>query len=194
MTDGSALAKYEEWIRAQGGDPDLGPLPVAPVVVPVSATESGICARAASPRGAFTALDLGAGRHRAGDPVDHAVGSSLKKRGDAVDGEPLAEIHARGRVGRRGGTAGAPSPRRMSSATPRLSRARSSSTSFAEGFAPRGVLSRHTVRCTIGSVAALSFDTNHTGSVDNEGGGIAAPPWVGVGAVGAPARPTVRAA
>ena len=46
---------------------------------------------------AFTALELGAGRHRAGDPVDHAVGVvCLKKRGDAVEaGEPLAEIHAR---------------------------------------------------------------------------------------------------
>ncbi len=46
---------------------------------------------------ALTALELGAGRHRAGDPVDHAVGVvCLKKRGDAVEaGEPLAEIHAR---------------------------------------------------------------------------------------------------
>ena len=33
MADGSAFAKYEEWIRAQGGDPDLGALPVAPVIV-----------------------------------------------------------------------------------------------------------------------------------------------------------------
>ena len=97
MADGSALAKYEEWIRAQGGDPDLGALPVAPVVAPVLATESGYVRELRAREVAYTALELGAGRHRAGDPVDHAVGVvCLKKRGDAVEaGEPLAEIHAR---------------------------------------------------------------------------------------------------
>ena len=95
--DGSALAKYGEWIRAQGGDPDLDALPVAPVVAVASATESGFVRELRAREVAFTALELGAGRHRAGDPVDHAVGViCLKKRGDAVEvGEPLAEIHAR---------------------------------------------------------------------------------------------------
>src|SRR6187402_1236557 len=32
QADGSALTAYERWIRAQGGDPDLDVLPVAPVV------------------------------------------------------------------------------------------------------------------------------------------------------------------
>jgi thymidine phosphorylase len=43
------------------------------------------------------ALNLGAGRHRKDDAVDHAVGVvCLRKRGDRVSrGEPLAEIHAR---------------------------------------------------------------------------------------------------
>jgi pyrimidine-nucleoside phosphorylase len=97
MADGSALAKYEEWIRAQGGDPKLGTLPTAPVVEPVIASESGFVRELRAREVAFTALELGAGRHRAGDPVDHAVGVvCLKKRGDAVEaGEPLAEIHAR---------------------------------------------------------------------------------------------------
>ena len=97
MTDGSARAKYEEWIRAQGGDPDLGALPVAPIVVRVNAPESGFVCELRAREVAFTALELGAGRHRAGDPVDHAVGVvCLKKRGDAVEaGKPLAEIHAR---------------------------------------------------------------------------------------------------
>jgi thymidine phosphorylase len=46
---------------------------------------------------AVVAMELGAGRHEAGEPIDHAVGVvCLKKRGDAVaEGEPLAEIHAR---------------------------------------------------------------------------------------------------
>ena len=33
LEDGSALAAYDRWIRAQGGDPDPGVLPQAPVVV-----------------------------------------------------------------------------------------------------------------------------------------------------------------
>jgi thymidine phosphorylase len=42
-------------------------------------------------------MDLGAGRARKGDPIDHAVGVVCRaKRGDrVVAGEPLAEIHAR---------------------------------------------------------------------------------------------------
>jgi pyrimidine-nucleoside phosphorylase len=97
MADGSALAKYEEWVRAQGGDPDLGALPVAPVIETVNAPRAGFVREVRAREVAVTALELGAGRHRAGDPVDHAVGVlCLKKRGDAVDvGEPLAEIHAR---------------------------------------------------------------------------------------------------
>jgi pyrimidine-nucleoside phosphorylase len=97
MADGSAFAKYKEWIRAQGGDPDLGALPVAPVIVTVSSPEAGFVHELRAREVAVTALELGAGRHRAGDPVDHAVGVvCLKKRGDAVEaGDPLAEIHAR---------------------------------------------------------------------------------------------------
>jgi pyrimidine-nucleoside phosphorylase len=97
MADGSALAKYEEWIRAQGGDPELDSLPVAPVVVPVHAPRAGFVHELRAREVALTALELGAGRHRAEDPVDHAVGVvCLKKRGEAVKvGEPLAEIHAR---------------------------------------------------------------------------------------------------
>jgi thymidine phosphorylase len=44
------------------------------------------------------ALHLGAGRGEKDAPIDHTVGVvCLKKRGDAVaEGEPLAELHARG--------------------------------------------------------------------------------------------------
>jgi thymidine phosphorylase len=46
---------------------------------------------------AITAMELGAGREVAGEPIDHAVGVvCLAKRGDHVEqGEPVAEIHAR---------------------------------------------------------------------------------------------------
>jgi pyrimidine-nucleoside phosphorylase len=45
----------------------------------------------------LTALELGAGRKRKGDSVDHGVGIVLhKKIGDRVlQGEPLCTIHAR---------------------------------------------------------------------------------------------------
>ena len=97
MADGSALSKYGEWIRAQGGDPELDALPVAPVIVALHAPRAGFVHELKAREVAFAALELGAGRHRAGDPVDHAVGVVChKKRGDAVEaGEPLAEIHAR---------------------------------------------------------------------------------------------------
>ena len=37
MTSGSARERYERWIRAQGGDPDLAALPMAPVIREVTA-------------------------------------------------------------------------------------------------------------------------------------------------------------
>jgi len=96
VQDGSAIAKYEHWIEAQGGDPAEDALPTAPVVRDVQA-----------PRGAFVsaigaidvgtaALRLGAGRQTKEDDIDHAVGVlCLKKRGDAVGaGETIAQVHA----------------------------------------------------------------------------------------------------
>jgi pyrimidine-nucleoside phosphorylase len=100
IADGSARAKYDEWIRAQGGDPDESRLPVAPVVVSVPAPAAGFVTRLRAREVAFAALELGAGRHKAGDPVDHAVGVvCFKKRGDSVSaGDALAEVHARDAV------------------------------------------------------------------------------------------------
>jgi pyrimidine-nucleoside phosphorylase len=97
LADGSALATYERWIRAQGGDPDLAALPVAPVRRLVSSPRGGFVRELRAREVAVVAMELGAGRHEAGEPIDHAVGVvCLKKRGDAVaEGEPLAEIHAR---------------------------------------------------------------------------------------------------
>ena len=97
LADGSALATYERWVRAQGGDPDPARLPVAPVVREVAAPESGYVHELGAREVATTAMELGAGREAAGEPVDHAVGVvCLRKRGEEVaSGEPLAEIHAR---------------------------------------------------------------------------------------------------
>jgi thymidine phosphorylase len=94
--DGSAATVWDRWIRAQGGDPDLGSLPRAPVVRTVTAPRDGFVHRLGAIRVGVAALELGAGRRAKEDAIDHAVGIVChKKRGDLVrPGEPLAEIHA----------------------------------------------------------------------------------------------------
>jgi pyrimidine-nucleoside phosphorylase len=97
LAGGAALAKYERWIRAQGGDPSLAALPGAPVERPVLAAETGFVRAIAATAIGEAALRLGAGRVRKEDEIDHAVGIvCLAKRGDAVEaGTSLAEVHAR---------------------------------------------------------------------------------------------------
>jgi pyrimidine-nucleoside phosphorylase len=97
VADGSALAAYERWVRAQGGDPDESVLPRAPVVREVVAPRGGYVRRLAALPVGVAALHLGAGRGVKDAPIDHAVGVvCLKKRGDTVaEGEPIAELHAR---------------------------------------------------------------------------------------------------
>ena len=97
IADDSALAAYERWIRAQGGDPDETALPKAPYVREVFAPRGGYVTKLAALPVGIAALDLGAGRREKDDAIDHAVGIvCLKKGGDAIEeGEGLAEIHAR---------------------------------------------------------------------------------------------------
>ncbi len=97
IADGSALAAYERWIAAQGGDPRLDALPRAPVVAQVEAPRSGHVSRLGAIAVGRAALHLGAGRRTKEDTIDHAVGVVCRrKRGDAVAaGEVLAEVHAR---------------------------------------------------------------------------------------------------
>jgi len=96
IDDGSAAKVWDRWIRAQGGDPDPGSLPRAPVVRTVTAPRDGFVRRLGAIRVGVAALELGAGRRAKEDAIDHAVGVVChKKRGDLVRaGEPLAEIHA----------------------------------------------------------------------------------------------------
>jgi thymidine phosphorylase len=97
VADGSALAVYERWIRAQGGDPDPAVLPVAPVVREVTAPRAGTVTRLGAIDVGLAAVHLGAGRQAKGDAIDHAVGIVCRvKRGQAVEvGSVLAEVHAR---------------------------------------------------------------------------------------------------
>ena len=97
LSDGSALAAYERWIRAQGGDPDPSLLPRSGVVREVPAPSTGFVRAVRAREVAGVAMALGAGRERKEDPIDHAVGvvCRAKRGGHVKAGEPLAEIHAR---------------------------------------------------------------------------------------------------
>ena len=97
VADGSAVAAYERWIRAQGGDPDPARLPRAPVVREVAAPRAGFVSSLGAIRVGLAAVRLGAGRRTKEDAIDHAVGVVCRRKcGDAVEtGEPLALVHAR---------------------------------------------------------------------------------------------------
>ena len=97
VADGSALAVYERWIRAQGGDPDPAALPQAPVVKEVRAPRAGSVVRLGAITVGIAALHLGAGRRTKEDAIDHSVGVLCRvKRGASVAvGDVLAEVHAR---------------------------------------------------------------------------------------------------
>jgi pyrimidine-nucleoside phosphorylase len=90
LGDGSALAAYERWIRAQGGDPDEGVLPSAPVVRELESPQDGFVAALKAFRVGEAAVHLGAGRQTKDDLIDHAAGFVCLRS----VGEPLAGIHA----------------------------------------------------------------------------------------------------
>lgn len=100
LTSGAALEKFRAVIAAQGGDArvvdDPARLPVARHVEPALAPRSGWVTAVDARAVAFAALRLGAGRARAEDAVDPAVGvAGLVQVGEAVAvGQPFAWLHA----------------------------------------------------------------------------------------------------
>lgn len=100
LQSGDALAKFAQFVVAQGGDgqvvdhPEV--LPQAPVRLPVIAPQNGYVARIFAREVGLACVDLGGGRHKKGDPIDHRVGVVIHaKVGDAVQqGEPLCVVHA----------------------------------------------------------------------------------------------------
>ncbi|MGH3409108.1 MAG: thymidine phosphorylase [Streptosporangiaceae bacterium] len=95
LADGRALARYQEMIAAQGGDPSA-PLPAAPYRTVVTAAESGYLRGLDAFGVGVAAWRLGAGRARKEDAVSAAAGViCLAKPGDQVTaGQPLLELHA----------------------------------------------------------------------------------------------------
>ena len=100
IASGAALRKFREIVAAQGGDvrtiDDPARLPAAKLQVPVVARQAGYIAAVNAMEIALAALRLGAGRTRAEDQIDPAVGvSHLAKVGERVAaGATLAVIHA----------------------------------------------------------------------------------------------------
>lgn len=100
MKTGSALEKFRQLVEAQDGDTSVienpGLLPGAPVVREVGAPKEGYVEQVHAREVGLTALQLGAGREKKGDPVDPGVGILIhRKVGDAVqEGAPLFTVHA----------------------------------------------------------------------------------------------------
>ena len=95
LADGRALARYQEMIAAQGGDP-AAPLPVAPQRTIVEAADSGYLRGLDALAVGVAAWRLGAGRARKEDAVSASAGViCLAKPGDQVTaGQPLLELRA----------------------------------------------------------------------------------------------------
>jgi pyrimidine-nucleoside phosphorylase len=100
IESGKALEKFEEWVRAQGGDvrviSDTSILPSARIVEEIESPRSGYISQIDAQEVGIASMRLGAGRTKKDEEIDPAVGVVLyKKIGDYVKKkEPLFEIHA----------------------------------------------------------------------------------------------------
>jgi len=100
LQSGEALERFRSMIEAQGGDlraiDDLQSLPVAPCLEPITAPSNGFIAKVNAEGIGRACAALGAGRKKATDSIDPAVGiSAIRKVGEPVNqGEVTALIHA----------------------------------------------------------------------------------------------------
>ncbi len=101
VASGAALERFARMIAALGGPADfcerpLQYLPSAPLRRPVPALRAGWVASKATREIGLAVVELGGGRRRAGDRIDHRVGlSDVVSIGRQVAaGEPLAVVHA----------------------------------------------------------------------------------------------------
>jgi pyrimidine-nucleoside phosphorylase len=100
LENGTAWAKFVEWIVAQGGDknqlenPDL--LPTAPLIETIAAPRAGHIAGVDAAEVGKTGVELGGGRQQKGDPIDYGVGiiCHAKTGVQVAAGDPLFTSHA----------------------------------------------------------------------------------------------------
>ncbi len=100
IRSGAAWEKFRAMVEAQGGDlsvvDDPDRLPQARLVEPVPAPASGYLQKVNAAEIGLAVVDLGGGREKKEDTIDHAVGVvTHHKVGDRIEkGEPLLTIHA----------------------------------------------------------------------------------------------------
>jgi pyrimidine-nucleoside phosphorylase len=100
IDSGDAVAKFREWVRAQGGDDrvvdDPSLMPQARLMETLGSPRAGYVAAINAMEVGLATVALGAGRQKKGDRVDPAVGVVLyKKVGEYVQkDQPLLTIHA----------------------------------------------------------------------------------------------------
>ena len=101
LADGRAAEHFARMIHALGGPADFVEhaaqhLPAAPVRRPLAAPRGGWVKCMATRDLAIACIELGGGRHKADDRIDHRVGfTQVAAPGDRVEaGEPLAVVHA----------------------------------------------------------------------------------------------------
>ncbi|TCN01682.1 pyrimidine-nucleoside phosphorylase [Paenibacillus sp. BK033] len=101
LDNGEALAKFKQFVEAQGGDvsvvDDVNRLPQAAVQVEVKAASAGFIAAIDAEELGIAAMLLGAGRATKEATIDYSVGITIRKKvGDAVsEGDTLAVLHVR---------------------------------------------------------------------------------------------------
>lgn len=100
IEDGSAWQRFLMLVEAQGGNiqyvENPAKLPQAPIINAVKSPETGYLSQINARIVGETAVDLGAGRAKKGDQIDHSVGIEiLHEVGDSIkEGEDLFILHA----------------------------------------------------------------------------------------------------
>jgi len=100
IADGSALRKFRDFVTAQGGNgeqvDDPAQLPTAPVIVDLLAPSDGWVQEIDAREVGLATVDMGGGRLKKGDAIDHRVGVVLgAKVGDRIERNAvIARIHA----------------------------------------------------------------------------------------------------
>lgn len=100
LDNGKAFLKFRDMVLAQGGDvamiDDPSLLPQPPVTHIMKSDRGGYISRLSADKIGIAAMELGAGRAKKTDPIDHAVGFKIHvKVGDKVtSATPLITVYA----------------------------------------------------------------------------------------------------